>query len=415
MVAAFRSEEVPPDHPLRALNSAAHLKLPTFPASNVRKLVESMAGPLPGEAVDVIERLAEGSPFMAAAAVRGLVESGALVPALDHTSGNGTRAWRASNRWRWPMCSPPGTPPRSSRGGSNCCPRPPSNCSRLARCWARSLTCSPRRSWRGKLRHKRLPRCARRSSGTSSGPKSRMTDVRSFTTSSARPCSIVCRSTSCKELHLRAALDLEAEAPDRVYDLAYHFDAAGESQRALPYALAAAEDARTASCVGACRRAVSHRGTRRAGRGRSNSVSYRRRLGDVLMLRGRYEAGGEDVSTAASLLAKDNLTRAQIEGKLGELAFKQGDIQTAIEAIERALGLLGHQDAAMVSCVLASTRLGSVRASLAYDAAHSVCGSQDTAGRRAGTPRHSPAINRLTYAYWFGRGKIPACGRTCAA
>src|SRR5439155_22625042 len=49
-------------------------------ASSVRKLVESMAGPLPDEAVDVIERLAEGSPFMAAAALRGLVESGALAP-----------------------------------------------------------------------------------------------------------------------------------------------------------------------------------------------------------------------------------------------------------------------------------------------------------------------------------------------
>ena len=49
-----------------------------------------MAGPLPDQAVDVIERLAEGSPFMAAAAVRGLVESGALVPIPDFkpTPGN---------------------------------------------------------------------------------------------------------------------------------------------------------------------------------------------------------------------------------------------------------------------------------------------------------------------------------------
>ncbi len=80
VVAAFRSEEVSDSHPLRSMQSVAHLTLPTFPASNVRKLVESMAGPLPDEAVKVIERLAEGSPFMAAAALRGLVESGALVP-----------------------------------------------------------------------------------------------------------------------------------------------------------------------------------------------------------------------------------------------------------------------------------------------------------------------------------------------
>jgi predicted ATPase len=70
LVVAFRSEEVPASHPLRALKASAHLTLPTFQPANVRKLVESMAGPLPNEAVHVIERLAEGSPFMAAATLR---------------------------------------------------------------------------------------------------------------------------------------------------------------------------------------------------------------------------------------------------------------------------------------------------------------------------------------------------------
>src|SRR5262249_29120389 len=47
-----------------------------------------------------------------------------------------------------------------------------------------------------------------------------------------------------RDLHLRAALDVEEQAPGRTFDLAYHFDAAGQSARALPYALAAAEQAR---------------------------------------------------------------------------------------------------------------------------------------------------------------------------
>src|SRR5207248_454794 len=81
LVAAFRSEEVSSSHLLRTLQPTANLTLPPFLAANVRKLAESMAGPLPDEAVDVIERLAEGSPFMAAAALRGLVESGALLSA----------------------------------------------------------------------------------------------------------------------------------------------------------------------------------------------------------------------------------------------------------------------------------------------------------------------------------------------
>ncbi len=42
-------------------------------------------------------------------------------------------------------------------------------------------------------------------------------------------------------------------------------------------------------------------------------------------------------------LATDNFTRAQIEGKLGELAFKQGDNRTAAEALEKSLRLLGRR------------------------------------------------------------------------
>src|SRR5262249_36499559 len=81
LAAALPPPEAAAGPPLRALQPAAHLTLPAFQAANVRKLVESMAGPLPDEAVGVIKRLAEGSPFMAAAALRGLVESGALAPA----------------------------------------------------------------------------------------------------------------------------------------------------------------------------------------------------------------------------------------------------------------------------------------------------------------------------------------------
>ena len=45
----------------------------------------------------------------------------------------------------------------------------------------------------------------------------------------------------------------------------------------------------------------------------------------------------------ANFLATDDSTRAQIEGKLGELAFKQGDNRTASEALERSLRLLGRR------------------------------------------------------------------------
>ncbi|HLF40153.1 MAG TPA: AAA family ATPase, partial [Acidimicrobiia bacterium] len=76
VVAAFRSEEVPAGHPLRAVDPAVILA--PFGPGDIKALCTSMAGPVPPEAVAAIVRLAEGSPFMAAAVLRGMVESGAL-------------------------------------------------------------------------------------------------------------------------------------------------------------------------------------------------------------------------------------------------------------------------------------------------------------------------------------------------
>ena len=50
-----------------------------LPPSAMAQLAESMAGPLPDKAISTVVRLADGSPFMGAAVLRGLVECGALV------------------------------------------------------------------------------------------------------------------------------------------------------------------------------------------------------------------------------------------------------------------------------------------------------------------------------------------------
>jgi two-component system sensor kinase len=94
VVAAWRSEEASRDHIFQKIRPAAHLQLSPLSADDVRRLAESMAGPLPDEAAEVLVRLSGGSPFMASAVLRGLVESGALAPspsgwrieplALDH-------------------------------------------------------------------------------------------------------------------------------------------------------------------------------------------------------------------------------------------------------------------------------------------------------------------------------------------
>ena len=79
VVAAFRSEEVAADHALRRLRPPLHLRLGLFEPQDIRRLTESMAGPLPDAAVDEIVARSDGCPFMASAVLRGMVESGALV------------------------------------------------------------------------------------------------------------------------------------------------------------------------------------------------------------------------------------------------------------------------------------------------------------------------------------------------
>lgn len=79
VVAAFRAEEIPLDHALRAIENRCHISLSRLRPTDIRGVVESMAGPVPQDAMEVIHRLSEGSPFMAAAVLHGLVETGALV------------------------------------------------------------------------------------------------------------------------------------------------------------------------------------------------------------------------------------------------------------------------------------------------------------------------------------------------
>ncbi|HKD37769.1 MAG TPA: AAA family ATPase, partial [Pirellulales bacterium] len=82
-VVAFRTEEVSANHALRQLNPAAHLRLSRLSPDDLRQLVESMAGPVPNEVVEIVTNSCDGSPFMASAVLRGLVESQALVADVD--------------------------------------------------------------------------------------------------------------------------------------------------------------------------------------------------------------------------------------------------------------------------------------------------------------------------------------------
>ncbi len=404
VVVAFRSEEVAADHPLRSITGMAHLQLPNFNPASVRQLVESMAGPLPDEAVQVIENLAEGSPFMAAAALRGLVESGALLP----TRHGATKPHRSA-AGGWTIDPTAMADAQSSRHAAEFLVRriellPESTvqlltagavlgkefdlfaASKLAGQTSQQAIAALRVGHQRHIvwSHKADERCAFLHDKLRESLLARVPDQER------------------RRLHLQAAEHLQQEQPPRVFDLAYHFDAAGDRPRALPYALAAAQQAKTQHAL-----ELAEQQFRIAQRCDSQDPSLRYQiyegLADVLMLRGYYDAAAEQFERARELAA-DEITKAEMEGKLGELAFKQGDMERAIDAFERALQQLG--DRIPQRSLGLYIRLGR---ELFTQALHSALPtwftSRQDPQRAAKTLLITRLYNRLTYAYWFKRGQ----------
>jgi len=133
----------------------------------------------------------------------------------------------------------------------------------------------------------------------------------------------------------------EEKAIPRVYDLAYHYDAAGEQRKAWIYALLAAEQARRQSAleVATQQYAIAKRNAGKT----NNAVRYRiaEGYGEALMLLGRYDEATQELDGAIDLLEAAE-KRARIQALQGELAFKQGSVDRSIAYYEGGLRRLGN-------------------------------------------------------------------------
>lgn len=398
IVGAFRAEEVSADQPLRRVPASARFVLAPFSASDLHRLAESMAGRLPKEALDVIVRLAEGSPFMATAVLQGLVEAGALMPTplaeqkwqLDHSVLDDIRSSRRAAVFlaRRLDYLPGETLRLLSVGavlGKEFDPRFAGDLAGLSE--------DAVAAWGLEARRRHLLWCAETGIHWAFvHDKIRETLLKRLADDERR------------HLHAAAAARLEAEDPQRIFELAYHFDEAGAHARALPYALAAAEHARARSAL-----EIAERQYRIAERALNGADAATRRhvaegLGDTLMLRGRYDEAQRYLQTAASL-AGDAVERAQLQGKLGELAFKRGDVRAASVAVEQALQSLGEP--------VPHTRLGTLgwmSWEIVIQGLHTILPNTFILRRSIGRARRdllaARLYSRLAYAYWFGRGAL---------
>src|SRR5207248_2295768 len=287
------------------------VRLAPFGPEDVAALCASMAGPMPAEAVSAVVRLADGSPFMASAVLRGMVETGALVDTAD--------GWDVD-----------------------------------------------------------------------AGP---MGDVQTSRRGAAEP--------------------IEGRATDRAFELAYHFDAAGDPARALPYALQSAELARSRHALEVAithyriaERAVDTGAVDTGGEGaRGLEARIAEGLGDVLTLKGEY-AEASRLFTRALARCDDPVGRAVLDGKLGDVAFKTGDQALARGHLEGALRDLGGRvPRAGVAMVVAALK------EMLVQALHTMAPRLFLARRRPdGAEREFLAIriySRLAYVYWFSAGKVP--------
>ncbi|MGB8650345.1 MAG: AAA family ATPase, partial [Mycobacteriales bacterium] len=397
VIAAFRSEEVPDGHPLREIAQAQALALGPLPAGAMAQLAESMAGPLPERAVSTVVRLADGSPFMGAAVLRGLVESGTLLA--------GPTGWTVDEKALRDV--------QTARRSAAFLVR------RLELLSAEALQLLSVGAVLGKdfdvLVAVELAGAREAAAAVMEEARGRRllwVDERtgrcSFSHDKIREALLDRLDPATRrDLHSRAADVLLAQETDdsTVFDLAYHLDAAGRHRAALPHALHAAELARAQHGLDS---AVAH--YRMAERGVDASdvptrVRIAEGLGDVLTLQGVYrEAEGQLANAHA--LATDRLHGAALEGKLGDLAFKQGDVLTARRHLEGAMGRLGRP-IPQSNAVLLVRLLWE----LLVQAAHTVA-PRLTTGRRDPQGREADFLtmrlhSRLAYLYWFYSGKVP--------
>ena len=96
-----------------------------------------------------------------------------------------------------------------------------------------------------------------------------------------------------QEMHHRAAQHLERQETRNLFELAYHYDAAEQSAQALRFALEAAEQARAQFSLEIAEQ--QYRIAERGATAADQKTRYQilQGLGDVLMLRGRYDASEE--------------------------------------------------------------------------------------------------------------------------
>lgn len=328
IIAAFRSEEVERDHPLRKLKPSQHLILPDLGEKRLYDAVRSMGEQIPEEALAFAIRLAGGSPFMASTIIHGLVEMNVLV--------------QQAGRWLFKAGDVEKDVKSNSEGnflrkriellnGETLA------FLKIAAILGKEFNCSLATQICGcectkaidEAKHKHILRPLERENHLT------------FVHDQLRETLLEMLSPEERRLYcLHIATCIEQDSTHTDFELAYFFEAAHEYARALPYAIRSAKEARQRASL-----EIAEAQYRIASKGvlpnqREIYYSIYQGLGEVLMLRGKYDEAlitFEEAKRASS----NAIEHSNIERRIGETYFKMGDTLSAAQTLTNALQQVG--------------------------------------------------------------------------
>ena len=313
------------------LTESEDLKLGALTNHAVKQLAESMAGRLPDEAVNVVQRFAGGSPFMASAVLRGMVESKAL-RVVD-------KEWKIDEEKLSNFQAADGAGEILVDRLS----RLPEDTKRLLAAAAvigREFSLDIAAELVGisvadahtAIYPARLQRLV----------WSRPDRVLSFVHDKIREAVLKeLNAETTESMHGQIGRYLESHEPSEVFKLAYHYDAAQLHEQALPYALKAATSARGSFSLASAEQQL-RIATRAIEHVDSETKHFiEMMMSEVLMLQGEYDQAQEWLDRAVNSAAS-KYDQARVLLKRGELLFKRGNKDQAVQSYESSLRQLGQ-------------------------------------------------------------------------
>lgn len=395
LIIASRPTDRLTDRLRSSLNFSAQINLSPLTRTDSSQLLESMAGSLPSEILDAVWKMAAGNPFVSSAVLRGLVEGQVLISSdsgwqvdqdqLRNVQMSGEaaevlkqRLFRLTPKSRHLLTV-------GAVLGKEFSIETAATLAEVSSETALQNLAEPRENYL--IWEKTVE-------GTCQFVHDQIREA------------ILQTSTSdeLRKIHLSAAEHALKTTPNRHFEIACHFDAAGCPDLALPSAIKAAASARRRHALEIAEQQYLIALRSCEALGREPAFEVLNGMGQVLMLSGRYLEAQPMLETAIRC-SDSPVTEAEIGLKLGELAFKRDDKDVAVELWEAALRKLGVD--LPRNCLMP---LYAIR-EICVQAAHSLFPNQLVHSRQLEASARDRVIcqlySRLAYGYWYLKGKLP--------